>query len=47
MDIKSVREYLGDDWKAVKEKIETSLMSDIALLNSTNSTILSNSGKQL
>ena len=47
MDIKSVREYLGADWKAVKEKIETSLMSDIALLNSTNSTILSNSGKQL
>lgn len=47
MNIKSVREYLGDDWKAVKEKIETSLMSDIALLNSTNSTILSNSGKQL
>lgn len=47
MDIKSVREYLGKDWKAVKEKIETSLMSDIALLNATNSSILSNSGKQL
>ena len=47
MDIKSVREYLGPDWEAVREKIETSLMSDIALLNSTNSSILSNSGKQL
>ena len=47
MDIKSVREYLGKDWAAVVEKIETSLMSDIALLNSTNSSILSNSGKQL
>ncbi|MBO5814677.1 MAG: polyprenyl synthetase family protein [Bacteroidales bacterium] len=47
MDIKSVREYLGKDWDVVKEKIETSLMSDIALLNSTNSSILSNSGKQL
>ena len=47
MDIKSVREYLGKDWEAVKEKIETSLMSDIALLNVTNSSILSNSGKQL
>lgn len=47
MDIKSVREYLGKDWEAVREKIETSLMSDIALLNSTNSSILSNSGKQL
>ena len=47
MDIKSVREYLGKDWEAVVEKIETSLMSDIDLLNSTNSSILSNSGKQL
>ena len=47
MDIKSVREYLGKDWEAVKEKIETSLMSDIALLNATNSSIISNSGKQL
>ena len=47
MDIKSVREYLGKDWESVKEKIGTSLMSDIALLNSTNSSILSNSGKQL
>lgn len=47
MDIKSVREYLGKDWEAVKEKIETSLMSDIALLNATNYSILSNSGKQL
>ena len=47
MDIKSVREYLGPDWEAVREKIETSLLSDIALLNSTNSSILSNSGKQL
>jgi octaprenyl-diphosphate synthase len=47
MDIRLVREYLGKDWEAVKEKIETSLMSDIALLNSTNSSILSNSGKQL
>ena len=47
MDIKSVRESLGKDWEAVVEKIETSLMSDIDLLNSTNSSILSNSGKQL
>lgn len=47
MDIKSVREYLGKDWESVREKIETSLMSDIALLNSTNSSILSNLGKQL
>lgn len=47
MDIKSVREYLGKDWDSVKEKIESALMSDIDLLNATNSSILSNSGKQL
>ena len=47
MDIKSVREYLGSDWREVLEKIDSSLKSDIALLNATNSSILSNSGKQL
>lgn len=47
MDVKSVREYLGKDWDSVKEKIESALMSDIDLLNATNSSILSNSGKQL
>ena len=47
MDIKSVREYLGSDWTAVQERIDTSLRSDIALLNATNSSILSNSGKQV
>ena len=47
MDIKSVREYLGNDWTAVQERIDTSLRSDIALLNATNSSILSNSGKQV
>ncbi len=47
MDINSVREYLGSDWEAVRERIDTSLRSDIDLLNATNSSILSNSGKQL
>lgn len=47
MDIKSVREYLGKDWDSVKKKIESALVSDIDLLNATNSSILSNSGKQL
>ena len=47
MDIKSVREYLGKDWDSVKDKIESALVSDIDLLNATNSSILSNSGKQL
>ena len=47
MDIKSVKEYLGQDWVAVQERIAAALDSDIALLNSTNSSILSQSGKQL
>ena len=47
MDLKSVREYLGADWTAVQERIDSSLKSDIALLNATNSSILSNSGKQI
>ena len=47
MDIKSVKEYLGQDWSAVQERIASALQSDIALLNSTNSSILSQSGKQL
>ena len=47
MDIKSVKEYLGQDWTAVQERIASVLESDIALLNSTNSSILSQSGKQL
>lgn len=47
MDIKSVREYLGSDWTSVQERINHSLKSDIALLNATNSSILSNAGKQM
>lgn len=47
MDIKSVKEYLGNDWDAVQHKIEDSLKSDIDLLDATNNSILSNSGKQL
>ena len=47
MDIKSVKEYLGQDWISVQERIASALESDIALLNSTNASILSQSGKQL
>lgn len=47
MDIKSVKEYLGDSWTAVSDRIVKSLDSDISLLNSTNSSILKHSGKQL
>lgn len=47
MRIDSIREYLGADWMVVKESISSALESDIDLLNSTNASILSNSGKQL
>lgn len=47
MDIKVIQEYLGQDWIAVQDRIHSSLKSDIALLNMTNDSILSHSGKQL
>lgn len=47
MDIKAIKEYLGRDWQAVQECIGSSLRSDIDLLNATNDSILSHSGKQL
>ncbi len=47
MDINCVKTYLSHDWTAVQERISSALKSDIALLNSTNDSILSHSGKQL
>lgn len=47
MDIKAIRKYLGSDWNAVQKCIGTALQSDINLLNSTNASILSHSGKQI
>jgi octaprenyl-diphosphate synthase len=47
MDIVKVRECVGSDWQAVQERISRSLYSDINLLNMTNASILSNSGKQM
>lgn len=47
MDIKAIQEYLGEDWMSVKERISNALRSDIELLNSTNDSILSHSGKQM
>lgn len=47
MDIRLIKEYLGDGWTAVNESILSALRSDIVLLNSTNTSILSSSGKQL
>lgn len=47
MDIKAIQEYLGESWTAVGERIQHALHSDIDLLNSTNESILSHSGKQM
>jgi octaprenyl-diphosphate synthase len=47
MDIRAVKKYLGQDWLSVQERIASALGSDISLLNSTNASILSQSGKQL
>ena len=47
MDIKSIKEHLGQDWTALQNRIAAALQSDIDLLNVTNASILSNSGKQL
>ncbi len=47
MDIKAIREFLGQDWLAVQKRIASALQSDIALLNVTNESILSHSGKQM
>lgn len=46
-DISTIREYLGSDWAAVQDLIKQALHSDISLLEMTNSSILSHSGKQL
>ena len=47
MDISTVKQFLGNDWTAVQERMTSVLQSDISLLNSTNASILSQSGKQL
>lgn len=47
MDIKAIREFLGQDWVAVQKRIASALQSDISLLNATNESILSHSGKQM
>jgi octaprenyl-diphosphate synthase len=47
MDIRQVKEFVGGDWTAVQERIASSLQCDINLLNKTNESILSHSGKQL
>ena len=47
MDLNEIKEFLGEDWRRVEERIRLSLASDIKNLDLTNSIILSRSGKQL
>ena len=47
MEIGAIKEYLGKDWQDVTNTIVSVLQSDIQLLNHTNNSILSHSGKQL
>lgn len=47
VDIEGIKAYLADDWKAVSRGLREYLDSDIQLLNTTNGSLLANSGKQL
>lgn len=47
MDIKAIQGFLGEAWNLTKKRISDTLESDIELLNSTNESILSHSGKQM
>lgn len=45
--MRTVSEYLGQDWKSVQEGIRVSLGTDISLLNGINSGLLEHPGKQI
>jgi len=47
MDRKAVLAYLGEDWDRTMERIDSSLKSDISLLNKINESLLEHSGKML
>ena len=47
MDINIIRARLEPDWNKVSDSIRSVLGSDIELLNTTNMSILSHSGKQM
>lgn len=47
MDIKDIRKYLETEIQSVEEMIESSLKSDIPLLDITNKSILSHRGKMM
>ncbi|MDE7127278.1 MAG: polyprenyl synthetase family protein, partial [Bacteroidales bacterium] len=47
MDLNEVKEFLGEDWKRVETAISDALKSDIELLDKTNASIMSHSGKMI
>jgi len=47
MNLGAIKEYLGEDWLQTQACMKNMLASDIDLLNSTNESILSVSGKQM
>lgn len=47
MSREEIIEFLGPDWSAVQGIIRSALSSDVPLLDSTNLSVLSNSGKML
>lgn len=47
MDLKTLKDFLGSDWKQTQDCISRMLNSDISLLNTTNAAILEASGKQM
>ena len=42
-----LREFLAEDWVAVRQMMQTALRSDIGLLNEANDGILSHGGKMI
>ena len=47
MDFSSIKEYLKPDLDRVQDLMNTSLASDIELLDKTNQRVLAHSGKQV
>lgn len=47
MSVKDIVEYLGSDWTKMLGMLRANLHTDVRLLNDTNNSVLSNSGKLL
>ena len=47
MSAKEIITFLGDDWSRVNELLRQALSTEVKLLDDTNLTVLSHSGKML